>query len=98
MINLGSLAFCKAPLSVRHTSPDRAFRSSLELLIESGKFRPNRTIILSFGIDEETGGRMVRVNITGTFEADDQLCSLGGIRSRAMGGAEVWTGFYCDDS
>jgi acetylornithine deacetylase/succinyl-diaminopimelate desuccinylase-like protein len=35
------------------------FRSAVELLLESGKFNPARTVILAFGIDEETGGKVV---------------------------------------
>ncbi|WVQ95136.1 hypothetical protein IAU59_002230 [Kwoniella sp. CBS 9459] len=32
--------------------------SAIELLLESGKFNPTRTVILAFGIDEETGGKV----------------------------------------
>lgn len=35
--------------------------SALELLMESGKFDPTRTVILALGIDEETGGKVVRI-------------------------------------
>jgi len=34
--------------------------SAVELLLKSGKFTPDRTVILSFGIDEETGGKVAR--------------------------------------
>jgi acetylornithine deacetylase/succinyl-diaminopimelate desuccinylase-like protein len=35
-----------------------AYRSALELLIESG-FKPSRSLVISFGFDEETGGNIV---------------------------------------
>jgi Gly-Xaa carboxypeptidase len=35
--------------------------SAIELLLESGKFTPTRTVILALGIDEETGGKVVRL-------------------------------------
>jgi Gly-Xaa carboxypeptidase len=38
--------------------------SALELLLESGKFTPTRTVILALGIDEETGGKVVRIALS----------------------------------
>lgn len=35
-------------------------RSAIELMLESGKFQPARTVVLAFGMDEETGGKVVR--------------------------------------
>jgi hypothetical protein len=37
-------------------------RSAIELLLESDLFRPTRTVVLAFGIDEETGGKVVRLS------------------------------------
>lgn len=34
-------------------------RSAVELLLESGKFSPARSVVLAFGFDEETGGKVV---------------------------------------
>lgn len=46
-------------------SPDTdLLRSAIELLLESGKFTPTRTVILALGIDEETGGKVVRITLS----------------------------------
>ncbi|ORY35731.1 hypothetical protein BCR39DRAFT_511770 [Naematelia encephala] len=37
--------------------------SAIELLLESGKFKPTRTVVLAFGIDEETGGKVGALNL-----------------------------------
>lgn len=37
--------------------------ASVELLLKSGKFQPTRTLILSFGSDEETGGKVGAKNL-----------------------------------
>lgn len=36
------------------------FRTTIEKLLEKG-FKPQRTIVLAFGIDEERGGNVVRL-------------------------------------
>ena len=48
-------------LYVRHGVMIRVlmFRAAIELLLESGKFTPARTVILALGMDEETGGKVV---------------------------------------
>lgn len=35
-------------------------RSAIELLLEEGSFKPARSVVLAFGMDEETGGKVVR--------------------------------------
>jgi acetylornithine deacetylase/succinyl-diaminopimelate desuccinylase-like protein len=42
-------------------TPELTSSSAIELLLESGKFQPTRTVILAFGMDEETGGKVVRL-------------------------------------
>lgn len=36
--------------------------AAIELLLERGEFTPQRTVILALGIDEETGGKVVRLS------------------------------------
>lgn len=40
----------------------------MELLLESGKFNPTRTVILAFGSDEETGGKVGAFNLNKWLE------------------------------
>ncbi|WVO21424.1 uncharacterized protein IAS62_002732 [Cryptococcus decagattii] len=62
--------------------------AAVELLLKSGKFTPRRTVILAFGIDEETGGKVGALNINQWLEekyGKDSMALLidegGGIES-----------------
>lgn len=53
-----SLVSCEYSMPFPETQTD--IRSAIELLLEEGSFKPARSVVLAFGMDEETGGKVVR--------------------------------------
>jgi Gly-Xaa carboxypeptidase len=60
------------------------------LLLESGKFKPQRTVVVALGIDEETGGKVGATNLGYWIEdkyGKDSMCMLV---DEGSGMTEVW--------
>ncbi|WWC71361.1 uncharacterized protein I206_105316 [Kwoniella pini CBS 10737] len=64
--------------------------SAIELLIESGKFTPARTVILAFGIDEETGGKVGAYHLGQWIEEKYGKDSISILVDEGNGLAEAW--------
>ena len=64
-------------------------RSAIELLLEEGTFKPARSVVLAFGMDEETGGKVVRPPPPSTSYTDIK----GSDEPRYLARGEIWKGF-----
>jgi hypothetical protein len=64
-------------------------RSAIELLLEEGTFKPARSVVLAFGMDEETGGKVVRPSPPSTFYTDIE----GSNEPRYLARGEIWQRF-----
>ena len=68
--------------------------SAIELLIESSKFTPTRTVILSFGFDEETGGKRGATSLSAWLETKYGRDSMAMQVDEGSGMMEVWGQLY----
>ncbi|TYJ52125.1 hypothetical protein B9479_007279 [Cryptococcus floricola] len=64
--------------------------AGIELLLKSGKFQPRRTVILGFGIDEETGGKVGAYHIGQWLEDKYGKDSIALLVDEGNGVQEVW--------
>jgi hypothetical protein len=64
-------------------------RSAIELLLEEGTFKPARSVVLAFGMDEETGGKVVRPPTPAFLYAD----MTGSDEPRYLARREIWKRF-----
>ncbi|WVQ72089.1 hypothetical protein IAR50_001634 [Cryptococcus sp. DSM 104548] len=64
--------------------------AGIELLLKSGKFHPRRTVILGFGIDEETGGKVGAYHIGQWLEDKYGKDSMAMLVDEGNGVQEVW--------
>ncbi|ORX38339.1 hypothetical protein BD324DRAFT_620480 [Kockovaella imperatae] len=68
--------------------------SAIELLLESGKFTPSRTVVLALGIDEETGGKVGAYNLGLWIEAKYGKDSMAMLVDEGNGLHEMWGQLY----
>jgi len=66
-------------------------RSAIELLLEEGTFKPARSVVLAFGMDEETGGKVVRPPPSSSSSTDIK----GSNEPWYLARGEIWKGFCC---
>ncbi|WWD02188.1 hypothetical protein V865_000226 [Kwoniella europaea PYCC6329] len=64
--------------------------SAVEILLESGKFSPTRTVILALGNDEETGGKVGAYNLNQWIEDKYGKDSIAMLIDEGSGLEEVW--------
>ncbi|WVR09460.1 hypothetical protein IAU60_006527 [Kwoniella sp. DSM 27419] len=64
--------------------------SAVELLLESGKFDPRRTVILALGCDEETGGKVGAYNMNIWLEGKYGKDSMAILVDEGNGMTEMW--------
>ncbi|KAL7422371.1 hypothetical protein Q5752_003017 [Cryptotrichosporon argae] len=64
--------------------------SAVELLLQSGKFTPERTVILAFGIDEETGGKVGAYHLGQWIEHKYGKDSIAMLVDEGSGVTELW--------
>ncbi|WVQ79778.1 hypothetical protein IAT38_001878 [Cryptococcus sp. DSM 104549] len=64
--------------------------SAVELLLKSGKFQPRRTVILAFGIDEESGGKVGALNLGFWLEEKYGKDSISILVDEGNGVTESW--------
>ncbi|WVW85410.1 hypothetical protein I302_107448 [Kwoniella bestiolae CBS 10118] len=78
----------------RGTSDDKSgvigALSAIELLLESGKFTPARTVILALGNDEETGGKVGAYHLNEWIEGKYGKDSIAMLVDEGNGLEEVW--------
>ncbi|CAD6573047.1 MAG: hypothetical protein TREMPRED_000714 [Tremellales sp. Tagirdzhanova-0007] len=70
--------------------------SAIELLLESGKFEPTRTVILALGIDEETGGKVGAQSLSEWLHAKYGPDSIAMLVDEGAGMLEMWEKGYLD--
>ena len=64
MTSQASLAHCESSqYSKTVRAKSNSYRTAIEMLLQKG-FQPSRTVVLSYGTDEESGGEYVRLLTT----------------------------------